>query len=157
MRTKIVCGTAALMAILFLCQCGRNTIFNQCQNIENIGWHKNSACVFDVEITDTIAAYRTEIILRNASDYPNQNLWLFVETIAPDSTVATDTINYFLADKFGRWTGTGVGTIFTNTFPLNDSIVFQQKGIYRYKILQAMRYDYLQGITTVGLKINTIQ
>ncbi|MDD3404731.1 MAG: gliding motility lipoprotein GldH [Paludibacteraceae bacterium] len=153
----IIITKLRVVVVLFLCgllcHCNRNTLFNECQTIDNVGWHKDSTCTFLVNVTDTLHANKVEIIIRHSGTYPNQNLWLFIETISPDSCLHKDTVQYILADEVGRWKGSGIGSIFTNTFVYNDSLVFKHQGQYQYNITQGMRYDYLEGINTVGLLI----
>ena len=110
MKTKVI---LALVITAALTACS-NTVFMECKELPTEGWHKDSLCVFEVPITETDATYQMQLIIRNDGGYPNQNLWLFVDQIKPDKSCTRDTVQFFLADNFGRWTGSGVGSIFEN-------------------------------------------
>lgn len=149
MKTKFV---LALVFTALLTACS-NTVFMDCQELPTEGWHKDSLCVFEVPITETEATYQMQLIIRNDGDYPNQNLWLFVDQIKPDNSFKRDTVQFFLADNFGRWTGTGVGSIFENVWIYKDKVHYKQAGTYKIRIGQGMRYDMLEGICDVGVKV----
>ena len=141
-----------LLATVLLTACN-DVVFMDCKELPNDGWNKDSLCVFEVPITETNATYQMQFIIRNDGNYPNQNLWLFVDQFAPDSSCTRDTVQFFLADDFGRWTGSGIGSIFENVWIYRQRIRYKEAGIYRINVAQGMRYDNLEGICDFGLKI----
>lgn len=153
---KLIYIVCLFSVFLIFCRCGRTTVFDECKTIERVGWHKDSVCTFLVEVADTVNFHRVEVIIRNSANYPNQNLWLFIDKTNPDGTTKKDTVQCFLADEYGRWTGSGVGSIFSNSFIYQDSFVYSQLGVYSYTIQQGMRYDYLEGINSVGLCVTKV-
>ena len=114
-----------------------------------------TACARFCRVADTVNFHRVEVIIRNPANYPNQNLWLFIDKTNPDGTTKKDTVQCFLADEYGRWTGSGVG-LFFQFFIYQDSLVYSQLGVYGYTIQQGMRYDYLEGINSVGLCVTKV-
>lgn len=150
MRTNLI---YTFFAFLLFVSCNERTIYSEQKNLPKNGWDKNSSVDFTVEIEDTILAYDMLITLRNNEKYPNQNLWLFVEEVAPDSTIKQDTVQCFLVDNQGYWIGAGVGSLhYTSVFYCQKKL-FQQKGIYQYRIKHGMRYDLLEGLNDIGIKI----
>lgn len=149
MKTKIVL-TLLLAALLTACN---DAVFMECKELPSEGWNKDSLCVFEVPITETDATYQMQFIIRNDGNYPNQNLWLFVDQIKPDKSCTRDTVQFFLADNFGRWTGSGVGSIFENVWIYRDCVHYKEAGTYKIRVAQGMRYDKLEGICDFGLKI----
>jgi gliding motility-associated lipoprotein GldH len=91
--------------------------------------------------------------VRNTTDYPFQNLYLFFTTQLPDSAVFTDTLNCILCDAYGRWKGTGSGRIKTNRFLLKSKVRFPQKGTYIFSAQQAMREENINGIINFGITL----
>ena len=79
-------------------------------------------------------SYDLILSVRHSVDYDYQNLFLFVES------ETKDTIEIMLADKAGKWYGTGISDIreFKQTIRVKKR--FSSKGPHLLKIEQAMRY-----------------
>jgi gliding motility-associated lipoprotein GldH len=113
----------------------------------------DSTFVYQFTIHDSLQFYNFYIDVRNTTDYPYQNLYLFFTTQFPDSTVYVDTLNCILCDAYGRWTGKGSGQIRENRFVLKSKVRFPQKGDYTFSAQQAMREIDLKGITDFGITL----
>jgi gliding motility-associated lipoprotein GldH len=113
----------------------------------------DSTLVYNFTITDSLQFYNFFIDVRNTTDYPYQNLYLFFTTSFPDGTTFTDTLNCMLCDAYGRWTGKGSGRIKENRFIFKPKVRFQQKGDYLFSVQQAMREIDLIGITDLGITL----
>lgn len=147
---KYLCG---LIVVFSMVACNSNVVYDNSVQVANPIWHCDSVAQFEVEIADTTIDYESAILIRNSGDYMYQNLWLFVTEIAPDSTVVCDTIEYYLADNYGRWLGSGIGSLYTSLYYYKEDLNYSQTGVYRYEIRQGMRDDELKGITNVGIRI----
>ncbi len=104
-------------------------------------------------VTDTVSAYNLYINLRNTNDYQFQNLYLFVDVIAPNGASIRDTFECYLADNHGKWLGKGKGKIYDNRFLYRQSVKFSTKGDYRIQLQQAMRVDDLNGLANIGVRM----
>src|SRR5947207_1785656 len=104
-----------LFAILLvaLTSCDKKRIYEKNTEIQDMSWDKNNILKFDVDITDTVTPSNIYINVRNASQYPFSNLFLFLDTKIPDGRVARDTVEVTLADEKG-WLGDGAGDIWDN-------------------------------------------
>ena len=146
-----------IVACVVLCvvvACNRSgVVFDDSVRLQHPTWHRDSVVKFEVQIDDTISTYESGILVRNSGDYDYQNIWLFVTEVAPDSTCRRDTIQYYLADNYGRWLGSGIGSLYTNLYYYKEEVHYAQVGRYTYIIEQAMREDELRGITNIGLQI----
>ncbi len=142
-----------LLLVVLMMSCNQNVVYDNSLRVANPTWHRDSVAQFTVNITDTTLNYESAILIRNSGDYKYQNLWLFVTEIAPDSTMRRDTIEYYLADNYGRWLGSGIGSLYTSLYYYKEDLHYSQSGTYTYLIEQAMRDDELRGITNVGIKI----
>ena len=105
-------------------------------------------------MTDTVSLCSCYINVRNTTDYPFSNLYLFIKTIYPDGKVAMDTIQLQLADKSGKWLGKGIGKLRDNQVLLMKDIRFPYTGKYVFEISQAMRVNKLKGIKDIGMRIS---
>ena len=71
-----------------------------------------------------------------------------------DSTVwKTDTLLLILADKEGKWNGTGWGSLFQSELPIG-TIAIQHPGNSTLKIIHGMQDEILKGINDIGIKID---
>ena len=108
---------------------------------------------FGVNINDTISSHNIYINIRNTTDYPNSNIYIFAKTIAPTGVYQIDTVEFFVADEYGKWFGKGFGFLRDNQFLYKHNIRFPVKGLYQFELQQAMRTDQLVGVANVGLRV----
>ena len=142
-----------LILAWFLHSCDPNRVYEENRVVDKGTWKSSERLFFEVTIPDTNQRYDVYLNIRNALEYPYSNLYLFLQTVFPDGSIARDTIECTLADLDGRWLGSGVGSVKFNRFLLQNSVSFRQKGIYRFELEQAMRVNELKGIRDVGLRI----
>lgn len=138
---------------LVLMACKGNNVYTGSQRVDDEGWRMDSIYSFQFEIKDTTKAYTVEFLVRNTSQYKYQNLWLFVKKVEPDFTSKGDTVQLFLADDFGNWLGSGIGSYYSAEYIYKDSVHFSQPGTYQYLIRHGMRTDSLEGIHDIGLSV----
>lgn len=139
-----------ILAVAFA-SCSR-VIFSENYDLHD-GWPKDSVLTFDFEIEQAPATHQVEIVVRNNDEFAYQNLWLFVETESENGNVQRDTVQFFVADALGRWTGSGIGSIFENRFVYKPKFRFKTIGNQRISIQHALREDTLFGLESVGIRI----
>jgi gliding motility-associated lipoprotein GldH len=116
-------------------------------------WDADSAVSFDYTVSDTLISYDLSLSVRHSVDYEYQNLFLFVESDTKD------TVEIMLADKSGKWNGSGISDIRELNYTFQTSKIFDKKGVYNITFEQAMRYgseekiQHLENITDIGLII----
>jgi len=142
-----------IVLILALNSCDRNGVYDENVSTSNGTWTENNVAKFIAPIADTLSYHNIYINIRNTTDYPNCNLYLFIATTAPSGATQLDTIECFLADDQGKWLGKGFGYIRDSQVPYKRNVRFPQKGDYRFEIKQAMRTDSLIGISSVGIRV----
>ena len=130
-----------------------NTVYENYYSFENESWNSDSLKSFDFEIMDTLVTYNLSLNVRHSTDYEYQNLFVFV------SGEVNDTIELILADKNGKWKGSGISDVREFTHSLKKDRTFSKKGKYSINIEQAMRYgasekiQNLPNILDIGLII----
>ena len=127
---------------LFLLSCNQPAVFEGYKSFENQEWNTDSLASFDYIITDTISTYKLVLNVRYSVEYEYQNLFLFVT-----SDSSRDTIELLLADKSGKWLGSGVGDIREIETLLAEGKSYSKKENKTIKIEQAMRYGAAEKIT----------
>lgn len=148
----------ALSALLLLAQCEEPPVYEQYYAVNEKGWHKDSAAVFEVNISDTTAWYNIGFNLRSNDTYPYANIFLFREIISKKGVEYRDTVEYVMADAYGRWLGKSTGEVQHFNWPFGKrALQFAEVGTYRFKFVQAMRTELLQGVEDVGLTLHKKQ
>ncbi|MCL2291288.1 MAG: gliding motility lipoprotein GldH [Bacteroidetes bacterium] len=144
--------TLLVLFCLFI-SCKQKTFYQKMDHLPNETWNIDTTLTYEFTISDSLQYYNFYIDVRNTTDYPYQNLYLFFTTQFPDSTMFTDTLNCILSDAHGRWTGRGSGKIKQNRFVLKPKVRFPQTGTYIFSAQQAMRTDDLKGIANFGITL----
>ena len=82
--------------------------FSHYARIDESGWRYDDTLRFTPDIPPAVSG-ELRLGLRHNGNYPYRNLWVEVTTpVAGDSSaVRRDTVSVELADKYGRWNGTG--------------------------------------------------
>jgi gliding motility-associated lipoprotein GldH len=138
---------------LCLCACNNSRVYERYSAIPNESWHKDSCAVFDVYISDTATLNNLYINLRHTSSYPFCNIYLFVQATAPSGVFTRDTVEYLLADHYGRWYGKGFSRIIDNRLAFRKFVRFPHSGVYRFEVCHGMRMNVLPYVIDVGLRI----
>jgi gliding motility-associated lipoprotein GldH len=133
--------------------CSRGVVYEQHQAIPDEGWPQHQVLTFQAEVNDTTSLHQLFLNVRNTTDYPYSNLFIFMDIEFPGGTILRDTIECILADRAGQWTGTGFGAIRTNSFLFRDDVWFPETGTYTFYLQQAMRQEVLQGVADMGIRI----
>ena len=113
-------------------------------------WSKTDTARFSFENCYTTRARDILLVLRNNDAYPFRNLYFFVTLYSPTARLSTDTLEYDMADKWGKWLGTGIDADKENILAYRSHYRLRESGTYRLEIVQGMRRDSLVGITAVG-------
>jgi gliding motility-associated lipoprotein GldH len=143
-----------IVLVLFLTlSCNSNVIYDNIQKISSDGWTKEETISFRAPVNDTTHSYNIYLHIRNTSKYEYSNLWLFINTIAPNGESLSDTTEFFLADPSGQWLGKGLGSVNTMLIPYRVNVRFPHRGIYTFEIKQGMRKEILENILDVGIRI----
>ena len=142
-----------IIVSVFFVSCNENTIFSEYTTVDNGVWAKDRSFAFNVEVADTSALYEIDLLVRNTDIFPRQNLWLRITKEYRGQEIQCDTVNLFLLDESGKWTGSGSGTCFDNQFVWKRHIRFYKQGSYIFRIAHLMRFDILEGIDRIGLAV----
>jgi gliding motility-associated lipoprotein GldH len=80
-------------------------VYENYYSFENESWNSDSLKSFDFKIMDTTTTYSLSLNVRHSIDYEYQNLFVFV------TGVVNDTIELILAEKNGKWKGSGISDV----------------------------------------------
>ncbi len=126
------------------------------KRIKDSEWNRQDAQSFNFTITDTVALYNVYVQVRNTTDYPFSNLYLFLMTKDAQGMTSRDTLECILAAPDGKWLGDGMGKLRENRILIKKDMRWPAPGFYEIKIEQAMRKEILVGISDIGLRIEKV-
>lgn len=140
-----------LLPLSFM-SCGEQAYFDSAYSFDDKTWYESDTAVFQVDVMDTLQEYDFVLTLRNTTDYKYSNIWVNIATTAPDQTTSVIAQRINLAAADGSWLGRVSGTVVenrlhyrTNSFPL--------KGLYEFKINQAVQQDVINEVLDISLRI----
>ena len=145
------------LALLTIVSCDPNRVYEDFAEIPLHVWDVNNKPVFRTYISDTVASHNIYINIRNGSGYSYSNLYIFLTTTSPTGQWICDTIDCTLADKRGKWYGSGWGDIHELRLPYKQNIRFPVSGYYSFEFEQAMRTEHLKDVYDIGLRIEKVQ
>lgn len=154
LRNSLFCLTAACLTAA--CN-DTHTVYHSYHALPFGGWAKSDTLFFPVSVADTLPPIlRLYAEVRNRSDYPYEELHLYVALNMPDSAVwHTDTIAIHLTDSTGKWTGKGWGSVYqTETFVKSARPL--HPGNYTIKVTHGMKDEKLQGVNDVGIRMERL-
>ena len=149
-HTLYIVLISAFFAVLTACS--HDMVYSQFYPIPSEKWHVDTVPSFDYTIADTTISYRIMVYIRHTERYPYQNMWLFIE-----NNHRCDTIEFYLADDRGRWLGDKHQGIMEMPVLFEENKHFNDTGVYRLSIHQAMRDTLLRGVTDVGVEVLKIE
>jgi len=139
-----------LFFVFFSCD---KTVYESYTCFEEKSWNSDSIITFNYNIRDTLTPHEMSVLVRHTVDYEYQNLFLFL------SGDLNDTIELELADKIGKWKGSGLSDIREFEYFFVKNKVFSKKGTHSINIEQAMRFGVkekiqnLEHVSDIGLII----
>lgn len=152
MRTFVL----ALTASLLFTGCDSRRVYEQNYDQSSAQWLVGDSIRFSFSIPDTSGRYNIICNLRNTNAYPYSRI--FIQYALTDSlrqSAERQMISGYLFDpRTGKPEGrSGIGDIFSHRFALLKAYHFHVAGSYELAITQMMRTDTLQGIVSVGLRV----
>jgi len=126
--------------------CQKNELYDQTISFPDDTWNYD-------QIVDFSLPYDLFLQLRNSGIYSYNNIWLFVETLAPNGNLLRDTLEIKLADETGRWLGKGIGNVNEMQVPYKQDAFFLNRGIFKVSIQHAMRDSALVGVMDLGFRL----
>ena len=144
---------STVLSILFAlclgaCVPGHND-YSEYADITSSGWAYSHPLTFIPTVADSTCSGTLILSVRHGNAYPYRNLWIEISHPGTDGMVRHDTVNIELADIYGRWYGSGLGTSFQYSDTVSREFrIFRDSGL---KIRHIMRADTLPAIEQVGI------
>lgn len=140
---------------ILLSACDNGEVYYQFKHIPQGKWSKENVLVFSLDSLPVNANKRYDIFIEisNSNQYAYQNLWLFIEQNLQDTIMIADTLEIEMTDIYGKWKGSGSGTLYQLSAPFKSALALRSDSACSIRIRQGMRDEPVQGIEKVGVKI----
>lgn len=143
-----------VILVVGLCACDSNRVYEQNRDFNTKHWAVDSVAEFKFE-ADKDQVYNVYINLRNSIEYGFYNIYMqysLEDTLG--NVIQSDLVDYNLFEpKTGKPYGQGLGDIFSHQLPLMENYTFEKTGGYLIKLQQFMRKEELEGILSVGIRL----
>ena len=127
--------------------------FSNFKDIDKNGWDKRRPIEFEIPDSIVLGHSDLQLSIRHDNYYPYRNIWLIVDYAKGNAIVQSDTINFQIADKYGKWYGSGLGKLFQHTASIKKNV---KNGQFNKVIIwQDMRCDTITNINNIGLSLVT--
>ena len=151
-----IVASVLLVTLCLTTACDENRVYEMNHDFSERYWLVSEKPQFKFEITNTNMRYNLYCNLRNEVAYPFSRI--FFTHYLTDSTglELNKALNQqFLFDKkTGKPFGSsGLGDIYDHQFLLMKGYQFRRPGKYTIKFEQFMRKDTLEGMLSVGLRV----
>lgn len=149
-------AVALMLVLVSLFACDRTRVYEEWQDMKHNQWHADSVCTFTFEVQDSLLLYDLNFGIRHTNLYPYQNIWLIIDVEGgKNEFVYQDTIQMVLANKNGKWFGKRSASIYTYASSLYRQLPFYSAGGYTFRIQHGMRKETLNGVSSIGFRIET--
>jgi len=142
---------------IFLTGCGKSYFFSETSEIPAQTWTYANILEFEVSVEDINAKYNLLLDITHAAEFPYQNIYLKFHATDPTGRETVTQVPVDFANKGGIWFGECDDEWCHLEGFLQKSIQFSEAGTYLFKLEQYMRIEALEGIQSVGLKIEKIK
>jgi len=146
-----------VLAIVFFASCQTKQLYEQVTVYPDHKWASHVSNQYQFAITDTAAAYKVYFVIRHHNAYHYKNIWIQLNTIAPNDSVTKQSVNLNLADDEKGWLGTGMDDIYDQRIPISADTLHFKKGLYKFVLQHTMREDPLENILATGIRVEKIK
>ncbi|MEO7264986.1 MAG: gliding motility lipoprotein GldH [Ferruginibacter sp.] len=151
--------TIIAVALIFsLAGCRQIDLYEKNTTIPSYKWPLNFAATSNFQITDTLSSYNIFIVLRHTDAYNYNNIWLSIGLQAPGDSMYLQNVDLSLGNDASGWEGSGMNDIWEVRKLLSGQPRrFKKPGDYIYSIKHIMRDNPLNGVMSVGLRLEKVK
>ena len=150
-----------LTCLIFSCMlsCESNIVFIKYNSV-NGAWQKDSVQNFSFQNEDKSILTNTYLILRFNEKYRYDNIFVIITVNNSSEIISRDTIEYRVADNFGKLIGSKMINIYELNLPHKMDFQLMPKENYFINVEHAMRniketlgVETLEGVLDIGYKL----
>lgn len=141
--------------LILVVSCTESESIYSYKQIDGEKWFRDSVLTYIIDSVQLNAAksYNLSFEITTGRNYPYRDIWIEVTHNLNDSVCQVDSLQFILADKNGKWFGSGVGGLNQITFPYLSYLSLDTAQLYEMKIRHTMIDNPLGGVVKVGIKL----
>ncbi|WP_226388764.1 gliding motility lipoprotein GldH [Penaeicola halotolerans] len=144
-----------IFIILAMIGCDNDLVSEENKTFADFNWSETDTTRFELVVNDTTQAHSLRAQVRYNADFKYHNFYMtywLLDSIG--NTIDTQLVNFSLFDPItGKPLGDGFGSSYRSDYVLNESLTFPYTGKYELKLLQYMRESKLNGVESVGYRL----
>lgn len=137
---------------LLMTSCEDHAFYDEAHSFDKNTWTEKDTAVFKVEVDDTDINYDFFLTLRTSKSYAYSNLWVTIETIAPDDSKSVISQRIDIANPDGSWKGRVTGSLVENRLHYRTT-AFPLEGNYTFRIYQSVNQEKINDVMDISLRI----
>lgn len=141
-----------IVVALTLASCGERPLFDASHAFADRTWEDTETVEFELEVTDTLAAYDFVVTLRTTTDYAYSNLWVYISSTAPDNVTSKIAQRINIARPDGRWIGRVSGSVVESKLVYRTQ-PFPYSGNYTFVIELATQQPKVKEVLDISLRV----
>ncbi len=156
MRSILIC-----LILSCIVSCESSTVYIKYNSL-NVGWLKDSVQNFSFQNQDKLILTNSYVMLRVNEKYRYNNIFMIITVNNSSGIISRDTIEYKVADNYGKFIGSKMINIHELSLPHKKGIQLMPKENYLINVEHAMRnasetagVKRLDGVLDVGYKFET--
>lgn len=151
--------------LLILSSCTHTPfVVDDYQEIPQRKWSYDFHPKAELQVSDTKTPYRFYINLRHTEEYRYSNIYMLIQQqpllpngLATQEAEQVKRVEITLAKPDGRWLGQQSGNLYGYKELVMDEYFFPDTGLWRVTLEQNMRDETLEGVVSVGFRIEEAQ
>ena len=148
--------TVILLSLLGLSACNKNVLVDSFHELPETGWKYSEVLIDSFKVNNPDNYHQLLANIRINGDYQYANIYLKINITSPDSSQKEEIVTLTLADKTGKWLGSGSGDVITYQEPILGKQKFT-KGTYYVQLEQYMRLEMLPNVVSAGIKVEQLE
>lgn len=148
MRNLII----ALIFGLGLVACNSNALVDEFHPVSNEAWAYSEVFTDTFSVSEQDYYHKLFINLQITGDYAYQNLYVKLKHTNPEGIVQSEILNLQLAEKNGRWLGSGMGDVISFQIPVLGKQQYKN-GKHSIALEQYMRLEQLPFVVAAGIRV----
>ena len=128
------------------------------------GWKNEEVVQFDINVKNDTKNHDLFFKLRHDKNYAFSNIFLITEIRFENDSISTDTLEYALSEKNGKWLGSKRLSIVEHTLPFKENLKLIKDSIYTVTVRNSMRLNNeispiqnLEKVLDLGLLMESVK
>src|SRR5690554_588075 len=145
----------SVSALSLFTSCNQNELYFDYIKIDKGDWHSDLKAEFTIDTIEfeQIGNYNLFIEITTTALYPYSDINLRIDHNLNDTIFSSDSIRFRLSDDYGKWLGTGVGSLRQLSLLYKSNVYLDTIRSYNVRVMHLMSDEPLNGVKKIGLRV----